>query len=132
MGRPRKPTKVLELTGRFKHDPQRKRERENEPDDDRSLGDPPECLDESQRARWVEMAMEGQAWLRWSHRTVLEMAARLKDKIRKEGVAAKGSDFAVLKSYLAEIGITPASQSKVQTPGAGKKKAANPFDAVSA
>jgi hypothetical protein len=53
MGRPRKPTAVLELTGAFRKNPQRKR---TEPPTAGPLGDPPEHFTAEQAAVWHELA----------------------------------------------------------------------------
>ena len=120
MGRPRKPAKVLELSGAFRKNPARKKAREGELKIGTPLGPPP--------AEWVEKAANSQrckelleAWhqilaqdvlgvLNISHRMLVESQCYLIYKIRQ---ASKGSgkatsgDFAQLKSNMGSMGQTP-------------------------
>lgn len=126
MGRPRKPTRVLELTGAFRHDPQRRRERENEPEPTPGLGKPPACLSESQKARWREIAKYC-PWLTVADRPMVEMTARLWQLMR-DGAASVG-EIKQLAANLAHLGMTPADRSKIKVPNPGKP-AANRFAAL--
>jgi hypothetical protein len=56
MGRPRKSTALLELSGYFRKHPDRRRARANEPVSNGPLGDPPEHFDAQQCAMWKELA----------------------------------------------------------------------------
>lgn len=56
MGRPRKPTRMLELSGYSAKHPERRKEREGEPIVTEPLGSPPAYLDESERACWEELS----------------------------------------------------------------------------
>lgn len=51
----RKPTNVLELKGAFDKNPQRGRDRANEPKDDREIGNPPPGTPADVRAAWREL-----------------------------------------------------------------------------
>ncbi len=122
MGRPRKPTRVLELQGAFKKDPQRRAARENEPEVTEPLGPPPDKLNEAQSARWREI----ESWCPWltvADRTTAEIAARLWQGMR-DGTA-KGPDLKTLLTCLSHLGMTPVDRSKVKVPG--KQKAKNKF-----
>lgn len=74
-GRPRKPTALLELSGAFKHDPQRKRP--GEPKELRPLGDPPARLSLEAVPYWHELADMAGATLTWRDRWAVELAAGL-------------------------------------------------------
>ncbi|HKR56322.1 MAG TPA: hypothetical protein VJS20_08470 [Gemmatimonadales bacterium] len=119
MARPRKPTSVLRLTGAFKNHPERERDRENEPVVTEPLGEPPDKLDEAQAARWNEFA----GWCPWltvADRFVTEMACRLVMKIRNG--EAKAPEYAILRGYLSDLGMTPVARSKVKVPGKLERK----------
>jgi hypothetical protein len=47
---------MLELTGAFKKDPQRRASRAHEPRPSSPLGDPPEKFDDNEKAMWLELA----------------------------------------------------------------------------
>ena len=71
MARPRKPTKYLKLVGAFKKNPKRLKEREGEPEVTAPLGDPPDRLDEAEKARWHELAAD-MPWLGGADRVAVE------------------------------------------------------------
>lgn len=126
MARPRKPAKVLELSGAFRKNPARKKAREGELRIGTPLGPPP--------VEWVEKAPNSQrcadlldAWhqviaqdvlgvLNASHRFLVESTCYLMYKIRQAskgyGKATSG-DFAQLKSNIASMGQTPDGSAKV-------------------
>jgi hypothetical protein len=126
MARPRKPAKVLELSGAFRKNPARKRAREGELKIGTPLGAPP--------AEWVEKAPNNQrckdlldVWhqviaqdvlgvLNCSHRMLVESTCYLMYKIRQasKGIGkATSGDFAQLKSNVASMGQTPDTSGKV-------------------
>lgn len=126
-GRPRKPTRVLELQGAFRKDPQRKRAREGEPQVTEPLGDPPDCLDEAVRARWREIA----AWCPWlmaPDRVLVEVTAVLWAEFRRG--AANASQTMQLSRNLTHLGMSPSDRSKVKVPPAPRTK--NPFEELQA
>ena len=120
MGRPRKPAKVLELSGAFRKNPARKKAREGELRIETPLGPPP--------AEWVEKAANSQrckdlldAWhqfiaqdvlrvLNSSHRVLVESSWYLLYKIRQAskglGKATSG-DFAQLNANIGAMGQRP-------------------------
>lgn len=141
-GRPRKPSKVLELSGAFDKNP--KRRRAGEPEDNRELGDPPAYLPAEALPCWVEIAqMAIPGVLTYADRYAVEIAARLMAKYRSRGSVAvilelvkkaqlspeqireliaggliageafSASDMNMLKSMLAALGLTPADRSKL-------------------
>ncbi len=126
MPRPRKPTKVLELSGAFKKNPSRKRARAGEPQIAAGLGDPP--------VEWVEGAPHNsrcaallQAWneivaqdvlrvLNVSHRILVENTCHLIYKIRRASAGygkATSGDFAQVAANLARMGMTPVDSPRV-------------------
>lgn len=138
MARPRTPTNVLDARGAFKEHPKRLREREGEPQDDRPLGDPPDDLDEAERAAWHEMAEQAPPGvLTAADRTLVEMAARALAEVRnpwaevydrKKGEVVefrKGFDSraaGILYRCLAAMGLSPSDRSKVSVPEKEKPK----------
>ena|SRR5690349_3505407 len=128
MPRPRKPTRVLELTGAFKKDPARGRAREGEPHPEGALGNPPNCLDEVQKARWNELKKQA-PWLTVSDRILVEQTCRLW-ALERAGTA-NATQSRLLSTNLGKLGMTPSDRSKVKVPGErpGKK---NPFSALRA
>lgn len=114
MGRPRKPTAVLNLAGRFKHDPQRGREREKEPQPKGKLGPPPRGLDPSQSEVWKEIAKSAW-WLSDADRFVVEQTCRcvVLERLGKATIAEKR----LLAMNLRALGMTPADRSRVKVEG---------------
>jgi hypothetical protein len=128
MGRPRKPTAVLEISGAFKKNPARKRARAAEPRISAGLGDPPEewVKDAEINGRcksllniWNQIVAQDQAALRVlnaSHRMLVVKACQLTYKIDRAmmgyGKVTSG-DFTTLKSYLTSMGQTPIDSNRV-------------------
>lgn len=111
MGRPRKPTAVLELTGAFRKNPQRKR---TEPPTAGPLGDPPEHFTAEQDAMWHELAsICPPGVLMRSDRVVVEIAVVLMLQFRKQGAHMSRSDFKQLVSVLSRMGMSPADRLRV-------------------
>lgn len=128
MPRPRKPTNVLFLAGAFKKNPQRLKARQNEPQPSAPPGGPPEWFDEKERAAWqwiIDRCPPGV--LGNSDDGILELAAYLRALLVTRQADSK--DRVLLKGCYAELGMTPASRSKVQAkPSEDKPK--NEFAAV--
>lgn len=125
MSRPRTPTKVLELRGTFKKHPERKAEREREPEPKGGLGKAPATLDEAERARWKEIA-KWCTWLTIADRPLVEITCQLWMLARKR--AAGPGELKQLVANLTRLGMTPSNRSKVKVPDA-LKKIKNPFSA---
>jgi len=109
MSRPPMPSYLLEGRGAFKKNPNRKRV---DAVDDRALGDPPEHLNEAERAAWIELA--GNALpdtLGRADRTTLELTVSLLLKLRSG--AAMASELSLLATQLAKLGMSPADRSRV-------------------
>jgi hypothetical protein len=81
MPRPRKPTALLKLRGAFKHDPQRKKARQNEPLVTTPLPDPPNNLSADVAKAWREMKARGY-WLTSADQFLIEIAATLTARYR--------------------------------------------------
>ena len=113
MARPRKPTAVLELTGAFKKDPQRKRPQEPKPNG--PLGEPPTDFDEYLRALWRDLVrMVPAGVLTISDRWLVELACRTMRDVKKGQALA--SEKNLLLACLSRMGLTPADRSKIAVP----------------
>lgn len=113
MARPRKPTAVLELTGAFKKDPQRKRDAEPKPSG--PLGEEPLHFDEDLKAIWRELAaMVPARVLTISDRWLVELACRTMQQVRKG--TALAAERNLLLSCLSRMGLTPADRAKIAVP----------------
>jgi len=113
MARPRKPTNVLQLAGAFKKNPARGRERANEPKPNGPVGDPDAWMDETQRKcrDWIIRKCPAGV-LGDCDEGILEIAAQLRAMQVNGQIDNKG--LALLKACYTELGMTPASRSKVQ------------------
>mgnify|MGYP001016958271 CR=1 FL=1 len=116
MPHPRKPTKLAELSGAFKKNPQRRRNRAHEPAVDQPLGARPPLLPPTEAACWDEIVAQAPSGvLTKADRVIVECAARLLAKIR--GTDATAADFTQLKGCMQQLGMTPASRSHVSAAG---------------
>ena len=116
MARPRKPTKILELSGAFDKDPQRKRPAEPQPTGE--LGPPPKHLSADKRAVWVELS-EACFWATDADRQIMELAVVLMARFRSD---PKFNQVNHLLSALGKLGLTPSDRSKVSMPVKEEKK----------
>lgn len=117
MPRPRKPTEVLELTGAFRRNPQRKREVGAK--SEKGLGTPPAHLSAAETACWREVVGNAPAGVLTSaDRPLVEIVARLMARFREDWL--KGSEFAILLQCLVRLGWTPSDRSKVAAPADDK------------
>ena len=112
-GRPRTPTKVLELRGSFQKHPERRKAREREPKVSAGLGTAPDVLDEAERSRWEEVR-KWAPWLAVTDRVIVEQTCRLWTLERKGKATAAQSRL--LQSNLTRLGMTPADRSRVRMP----------------
>ena len=156
MARPRKPSALLELSGAFDHDPQRRRK--DEPQETRPLGKPPARIPPEVLPYWdeiVEMVPGGV--LTYRDRWAVEIAARLMAKqvrglpsltaspeiISKcqldanqvkrllAGEKITSSELSTLRSLLAALGMTPGDRSKLSVATSAKEsKPENQFAAL--
>ena len=115
MARPRKPTAVLELTGAFKKDPQRKRARRGEPMPTGEIGAPPTHFDARLKATWYEiLSMAPAGVLTGADRILVELTCSLLNGLRTS--TCERGDKALLKGCLASLGMSPAERSKISVP----------------
>jgi phage terminase small subunit len=111
MGRPRKPTAVLELTGAFRKNPKRKR---TEPESTGAIGDPPAHFNREQAAIWRELVSTcSPGVLQRADRLLLEIAVVLTLRFRKQAAHMSSADMKGLISVLARMGMSPADRSRV-------------------
>jgi hypothetical protein len=111
-GRPRKPTALLEATGRFLHDPQRRRAREHEPKAVGAIGEPHRDLGRAEKRIWRELAVELPLGVAGnSDRLAFRKLVRL-EALSRQGIT-KVSEEQLLRSYLAAFGMTPSDRSRV-------------------
>jgi len=125
MARPRKPTQLHVVSGTAKQHPERMKAREAEPVSDgadlRDLPAPAHIKDRQLRKIWDEekrklhprVATENDA-------TAFEALVRLTAVMRSGEMVA--AEYARLKAYLGEFGMTPASRSKVSQGKAPEQK----------
>jgi hypothetical protein len=116
----RKPTKVLEASGAYKHDPQRRRDPEPEPTG--PLGEAPEGLKPGAVKAWNQIAKSCGGWLTDADRMTAEVAAVLMDKFRRQDYL--GVELVSLRAALGALGMDPASRSKISVV---KEKPKNQF-----
>lgn len=123
MGRPRKPTKLLELNGSLKKHPDRRQKGEPKPEG--TVGDPPAHFDDDQAKTWRELAgIIPAGVLGRGDRICLELAAVLLERFRRDPESFQGTKLNTLHTCLAKMGLTPADRSRVTT---GGKNAENSF-----
>lgn len=133
-GRPRTPTNVLDLRGAFKKNPDRKRDREDEPQPKAGIGPPPKWFKADEKRAWdylVGIAPIGV--LGDSDRAYLEIASRLLAYSRRLSIEElEQAKVNRLETMLSKLGLNPADRSRVKVGGRqlSKTKSGNPFDEV--
>lgn len=114
MGRPAKPTAVLELVGAYKKNPQRKRKHEPKPA--QGIGkfiEGPTDLS----SIWDEVvAQTVPGVMTMSDRIALEMVCRLMAEIRIKPDEISVGKVTALCNLLGRFGLTPADRAKVSVP----------------
>lgn len=129
MARPRKPTKVHELTGAFKKNPDRKAARSGEPVPVSDIdATPPPHFDEYQGKVYLEVLSQIPPRVATvSDKIIVEVTAVLLARFRTDS-DFKTADLGLLMKNLSQLGMTPADRSKISVPDAPKK--GNPFKKV--
>ena len=118
MGKPRKPTALLEASGAFAHNPARGRARANEPKPTGPIGDPPAWLKIKERTCWAELVTASAPGVLTSSDSIaLATACVLYAAIKARKATA--ADFNQFRQYLAQFAMTPASRSNVQVKPTG-------------
>ena len=116
MSRPRKPTKVLELSGAFERNPNRKRTSEPKPTG--VIGPPPEHMSENEVDVWFELS-NACFWATDADRQIMELAAILLCRFRAD---PEFKQMNHLLTALGKLGLTPSDRSKVSVPDKQGKK----------
>lgn len=127
MAAPRKPSRILSLEGRFRHNPARGRARANEPIKNARLGDPPIRLSEGRQAVWREilgLLVPGVALQ--SDAIAFEEMVCLVARTREQWLEPK--DRAQLIRLFTLFGMTPADRSRVSVDRGAKDQ--NPFEKI--
>lgn len=114
MGRPRKPTVLLERSGAFKHNPSRRRP--PEPRASGALGNPPVYLDEYEAGIWRELAGKAPVGLltNWDE-AAFGRFCMLEAKSRKREEMT-GAETGLHGRLYTEFGMTGGSRSKISVP----------------
>lgn len=125
MARPRKPTRILELTGAFRKNPQRRKQREAEPQPPAGLGAAPADLSDAERTCWERIAAEApEGVLTSADRSYVRSAAILMALEDAREINTK--DRGQLHKLLADFGMSPRGRSYIKVaPDSGRK--ANEF-----
>jgi hypothetical protein len=112
MGRPRKPTELLRLSGAYKNHPGRAADRVDEPIPHGELGNPPSFFTDEQLAVWDQIVRDcPPGVLKITDTFAVEMAVYAVLKVRRgDGSAA---DLAQAKAMLSQFGMTPSSRTTV-------------------
>ena len=114
MARPRKPTALHALNGSLEKNPQRFRDRTDEPKDSRPLGDPPMHLKPAEIVVWQEIErISPPGVLCHGDRLAVELTATLLAAFRALGLTLPEGKLRRLESMLGQLGLTPAARSKV-------------------
>jgi hypothetical protein len=127
-GRPTKPTELLQAADTFR--PDRHAQRQVAPKSELPIGDPPDHLAPADAAAWREFVANCPTGLLTSgDRWILELAARLVTKSRRDGLAS--AETGHLRALLAELATTPASRGRVQGARLAETFVALPWDVPS-
>lgn len=108
MPNPRTPSKVLELRGSFRKDPQRRR---IDIAGKGALGVPPDHLTEGQQKAWHDIVDRApHEMLTQTDEISLETMAVLLDRVREKH---KRDDITELRQWLGQYGFTAAARAKI-------------------
>jgi phage terminase small subunit len=119
---------MLERSGAFDHDPQRREARENEPVPAGPLGEPPEYLTETQKAIWHELAEQVPAGvLTIADRILVEITVKLIARLRDPNERLKAAETNQIIACLARMGLTPADRSKISAKPKHREQADDTF-----
>lgn len=111
-----KATAVLEASGSFDKNPQRRRV---DPIADDEIGPPPSYFDEQECAAWHELiATSPKGVLKCSDRTALEIASTLLSDFRKDRKNFSTSRMSSLQKSLSSLGRTPIDRGRLVAPEA--------------
>jgi hypothetical protein len=113
MARPRKPTAMLELSGAFKRNPSRLRDRKYEPIVSTALPEPPARLSPPATTMWRDIRTHGY-WLTSADKFLVEIAATLMARYRLDDL--KSRDVSQLIGLLGKIGFSPKERGSMNLP----------------
>ncbi len=124
MGKPRKPSAILEVNGAFKKNPNRRRN--NEPKIDKPVGKPPVYFDKEQVKMWNEIKaslVDGVAL--FSDKFSLELLCNTLVQYRRDPFTFTAADKSQLKAMLSHFGMSPSTRANIEIV---QPKEHNPFD----
>jgi hypothetical protein len=110
----RKPTALLEASGAFRKNPQRRAARANEPIPNGPLGDPPAWLNKTAVECWHNLAARIPYPLTNADEHILAFTSMLEARIRRGGATA--GEISLYAKCLSKLGMTPSDRSLVQVP----------------
>lgn len=126
MSRPRKPTAMHLLTGAMNHDPQRFRDRVNEPKPELGIGEAPKWLDPSASAVWIELQAQIAAGvLTRQDRRMYGVLCSLLSQYHAAPADMTSAKLSTINSLAGQFGMTPSTRSKVAIAPAANPE--NPF-----
>ncbi len=109
----RKATAVIEASGGFKKNPQRKR---SDPPCSNEVGQAPDYFSEYERAIWHELIRTSpKGVLKTSDRTALEVASALLADFRLDRASFSPARLTALQKSLASLGRTPVDRGRLVT-----------------
>lgn len=115
MGRPRTPTKVIEMRGAFRKNPNRKR---TDPQVKGPIGNAPKHLSAKEKKIWDEVVENAPVGVLTSaDRIALEEMCSLIYERRYDLASMPCSKRNLLRSYVGVFGMTPGDRSRVNVPG---------------
>ncbi|HEY2396426.1 MAG TPA: hypothetical protein VGH81_10680 [Rudaea sp.] len=119
MARPKTPTNVLELSGAFRKNPQRRRGRDGEPVPKAGIGPAPAHLSADESAAWDDIVSDSSPGvLGDSDRAYLEITAGLLALERRVGFENMDcSKLRLLSTMLGKLGLNPSDRSHVKVGG---------------
>lgn len=124
MPQPRKPLKLLQLSGGLKNHPGRYKDRLNEPQDPRPTRGPSSWLSKDEKAAYREILKNDEYGIfRLCDCIAIDMTAKLLADARANKLNATGHKQ--LLSMLGKLGMTPKARMKLNIPVPMKK---NKFD----
>ena len=123
MGRPRKPTNILEMNGAFKINPQRKAAREHEPVNLDPIGPCPDYLTEAGKTAWCDIVTTG-PWLKLPDRIAVERTAIVLGQVRSNERFDINLER-ILQTWIRLLGLPATERSKVYAP---QSKPANKYE----
>jgi len=126
MPRPRKPSNILEMTGAYKKNPQRKRP--NKPKAKRGISiDPPETFEPDQKQAWKDIIERcPDKVLMNSDELTVEMASVMLARFRQDGAQTPSHILTRLDIILDRMGMTPSGREKLTVPQDNE----NEFDGI--